>query len=370
MRVLLISGTAPPHRCGVGDYASRLARELLGAGVDAVDVVTSRGAAEPDADRIRIHPVMERWSIGEAGRLASRVRSIRADVAHLHYPSRLGVRDRGTLANALPLVVRRATGGPVLTTLHEFGERRARFRARAWLTALASDGVVFTHGGDREAARPWPGLGRRPTFVIPIAPSVEPPAPDAWDRVASEVRRGLGLPENGFLVVHFGVLGDDRGLDRLSRIGPALAGEGIEIVVVGDPAPGQGPVPGSGVRRLPHLSDVDLSALLQAAGAGAFPFRGGASPRRSSLLTALHHGLPSVTTRGPGGRDGLVDGEHALVVEEDDRALAAALRRLRDEPDLRARLATGGRAHAGRASWSDIAQETVSSYRRVLGRAR
>ena len=64
-----------------------------------------------------------------------------------------------------------------------------------------------------------------------------------------------------------------------------------------------------------------------------------------SILEAMAAGLPVVATRVGGVPELVVDGETGLLVPAGDtRALADALQRLVDDPDLRARLGAAGRA--------------------------
>jgi phosphatidylinositol alpha-1,6-mannosyltransferase len=77
-------------------------------------------------------------------------------------------------------------------------------------------------------------------------------------------------------------------------------------------------------------------------------------------------GTPAVAARVGGIPEFAADGENALLVApDDDAALAAALRRLANDPVLRDRLAAGGRARADELSWARIAPRYVSIYRRV-----
>ena len=74
-----------------------------------------------------------------------------------------------------------------------------------------------------------------------------------------------------------------------------------------------------------------------------------------SVLEAGAMGMPVVATNVGGIPDLLADGETALLVpDDDDRAMAAAVQRLLDDPDLAARLSTNGRALAERCSWREL----------------
>jgi glycosyltransferase involved in cell wall biosynthesis len=111
------------------------------------------------------------------------------------------------------------------------------------------------------------------------------------------------------------------------------------------------------VEHVPWVAYDELPAELHRAGAALGVF--GTSEKAGRVIPnkafqALACATPLVTADGAGARELLRDGESALLVPPGDpAALAAALRRLAAEPDLRARLAGGGRdayeAHATEA---------------------
>jgi glycosyltransferase involved in cell wall biosynthesis len=87
-----------------------------------------------------------------------------------------------------------------------------------------------------------------------------------------------------------------------------------------------------------------------------------------SVLEAMAAGLPVVATRVGGVPELVVDGETGLLVPPaDPRALAAALQRLVDEPELRARLGAAGRARVEeRFALESFLQSHLDLYRRAL----
>jgi glycosyltransferase involved in cell wall biosynthesis len=87
-----------------------------------------------------------------------------------------------------------------------------------------------------------------------------------------------------------------------------------------------------------------------------------------SVLEAMAAGLPVVATRVGGVPELVVDGETGLLVPPaDPRALAAALQRLLDEPELRARLGAAGRARVEKQFALDSFLDAhLDLYRRAL----
>jgi glycosyltransferase involved in cell wall biosynthesis len=87
-----------------------------------------------------------------------------------------------------------------------------------------------------------------------------------------------------------------------------------------------------------------------------------------SLLEAMSFGLPVVVSDIPGNTEALGDPPAGIVFALRDRgALAEALQRLRDDPDLRRRL---GSAAADRVravyDWDAIAEATLGVYRKAV----
>ena len=148
------------------------------------------------------------------------------------------------------------------------------------------------------------------------------------------------------------------------------------LVVVGE-RPGSGPVAqaverlglGNAVSFVKGISDGELVDLLRSAEIACVPslYEGFSLPAAEAMAT----GAPLVATTGGAvpevaGRDG----ETCLAVPPGDaQALAAALHRLLDDPELRARLGAAGRARVlDRFTWARAAQGTVRLYREAIAR--
>jgi glycosyltransferase-like protein len=114
--------------------------------------------------------------------------------------------------------------------------------------------------------------------------------------------------------------------------------------------PALGLVQGEDVVLLGTVGDEELAGWYHAADALCFP-----SVKEGwglAVLEAMAAGLPVVASDLPAFREYLVDGENALLPPVgDEAALAAAMRRMVTDADLRARLAAGGAATARRYTW-------------------
>jgi glycosyltransferase involved in cell wall biosynthesis len=120
------------------------------------------------------------------------------------------------------------------------------------------------------------------------------------------------------------------------------------------------------VRFPAWVSSADLEGLYALAEAFVFPslYEGFGLP----VLEAMARGVPVACS----DRSSLpeVAGDAALLFDpEDVGAIHAALARLLDDGELRARLAAAGRGRAAGFTWARAAELTVASYRRALGSA-
>lgn len=81
------------------------------------------------------------------------------------------------------------------------------------------------------------------------------------------------------------------------------------------------------------------------------------------ILEAMACGCPVITTDSHGNRDFCVDGENCLMVpQDDDAALAEAIRRLIDDGDLRDRLRAAGLRTAERYRWDAVLTRMAEYY--------
>ncbi|WP_328401212.1 glycosyltransferase family 4 protein [Streptomyces sp. NBC_00390] len=125
------------------------------------------------------------------------------------------------------------------------------------------------------------------------------------------------------------------------------------------------------VRFVKGISDAELVDLVRSAQIACVPslYEGFSLPAAEAMAT----GTPLVATTGGAIPEVAgADGETCLAVPPGDaEALAAALRRLLADPDLRARLGAAGRARAlSRFTWKQAAIGTAERYREAIATSR
>lgn len=406
-RICLVSGEYPPAQGGVGDYTAWLAAELAHRGHEVL-IATSRRIPASAGGNVFVYPLVERWNAASLSLLRAFLRQVRPDIVHIQYqPAAYGMEwaicllpgmirrmdwrpqarvagsPRGrSLAGARPLLavtchdLRVPWLFPKAGPLRELPPRLMRRSSDAVIAVTAEDLALLRARG--EAAR---------AVHIPIGSNIAVAPPPGYRRELWRAARGVGPDEQ--LIGFFGFANASKGLDTWWQALETLlrAGRPVRPVLIGGTAGDSDATNAVQVQALDYwrsssaagrraivtgfLPPAEVSAWLLACDACALPFRDGASLRRGSLLAALLHGVPVVTTFPPGVETALEPGRHVLCVPPGDAgALAAALAQLLDDPELRERLARAGRALAGQYSWTAIATRHLRLYQDLLARLR
>ncbi len=411
MRVALLSAEYPPLPGGVGDYTEQLGQALVAQGQHVVVFTiydfgfTIYDLGASDRNPQIVHRTSS-WGWGVWRDVLAALSATQPDILHIQYQT--GAYAMHPAINFLPWRLARLRSRPrVAVTAHDLLPPYLFPNAgplRGWVTRrlLAdADAVVVTNQADYQEVGRWGlGDGKLAPALIPIGSNIAVAPPPGYDRAAWRAQLGAGPGDT--LLAYFGLISRTKGLDTLLT---ALAGlpKRTRLLVIGGgaSAPEDRAFAEAIVRQIDalglgarvtitgHCPAPEVSAHLLAADIAALPFADGASFRRGSLLAALAHGLPTVTTApveprtenqepdmSPSVLDswfsvlGLVHGKQVLLVPPGDpAALAGAIRELASSPERRAQLGASGRALAAEFGWERIAERHGALYRRMIATA-
>ncbi len=371
MKIAIITADFPPFLSGVGDVVHRLAGAL--ACEDEVHIVTTASAATHNTDAgpsaslqgVHVHRAADPgWNAASIDRVIDLCRA--CDVVNLHYP---GVQfGRSLRVNLLPRMIRRRTGKRCVVTLHDFAVMRNRWRLRALSTLWLADAVIHVDAGDGPLVRRWLApLPFKPSIHhVPIGVNIEPVACDAAERRAW--RASLGLSDSDIAVVFFGILYPHKGVFELIEAMRQLAPthQHLRLVVVGDfdrDADYVGPMTralsAASIRWVRGARFEESSRCLHAADIAAMPYYSGAASNRSAMLSALAHGVPTITTDGPVTPAGFDRAFGVrLVRPRDVNTLRDAVAELADQPAVRAAMRQEALRIAAGLNWHAVARAT------------
>ena len=379
-----IASTYPPRHCAIGLYAANLARKLVAAG-QLVHVAAEEGAA-PATGGITVEPCFSR---GEDYVDALHAALVRAgvDLLHIqHSPDIFGMDER------LPRLLRRlaSSGIPALVTLHSIytpswlhigpGRRAGDFYR-------AQDGqcdLVVHHDVHRAVLEQQLASGR--THVIPHGTVVVDPVE------RSEARRRLGLPIGPCILLNFGFVHAQKNVHAVI-LGFALAARKTPdalLLVAGEPGGGHWynrayyrlvrrmsaatPAGRRVLWRFGYIPPEEVPLYYSACDVVLLPHAFQRYESSSGVFhQAIGYGRPVIASREPKFRE-LRELEGAppecTVNAVDVVAWGRSMRRMIQDPDLRARAARTLSAYAEQTRWSTVAARHLALYRRVLDRTR
>ena len=370
-RVLLVSGDFPPAVSGVGDFVDKLGAAMTKAGVD-VTVLTSASEIKDDSRRnFRVMRAMNGWGLNQRKALLAAARQ-EYDIIDIQYPA-LNY-GRGPLINLLPAMLKMSgVSARTVLTIHDFRVMRTRWRARVAPMMWAADGLIHVDEKDWPWMQAWGVSQTKPRACVAIAANAEPVAVDSESR--ARWRAELGFAADETVVAFFGILYPHKGLPELIGAVQNMRErkQNVRLLVLGDfdrQAPWRAELERSladpAVRWVRGGSLEEVSRGLHAADLAALPFHSGASTNRGSMLAALAHGLPTITTNGPATPAGFEKEFDVQLVPVNDRAaLSAAIAKFIDDPALMKRMRES--AMSRRRTWSAVASETLAFYGRLIG---
>ncbi len=361
MKVLLISGSFPPMKCGVGDYTALLAKALGGIVGTTVAVLTHvEGSMKPVESNVELFPIAHGWKISDAAPILRTVREWRPNLVHVQYPGR-GYGGR-ILPWLLPTLAR-LTGIPVVLTWHEYYTRGGK---RELLNAILPGGLVVVRPNYKATMPSWfRWLIRHKRFqFIPNASPI--PAAKLSDMERHALRERF-TSKAVHLIAYFGFVSPAKGVDFLFEIADPTD-HYLVLICELNPAT---LYDRSILDRIDHgpwadrvtvtgfLPAEEVGRLLAAADAVVFPFRDGGGMWNTSIKSATVQGTFVLTTSQD--RHGYDAAEHIYYARPDDIAdMRQALR-------LYLGRRAGENVAAQGSDWSLIAEAHIQLYRSLLG---
>lgn len=373
-RVCHLGKYYPPAPGGIETHVRVLARAQaeLGAEVQVFCVNHEGGPTREDRDgpvRVtRFRPAVSRAKLDLCPELPAALRRVEADILHMQVPNPTMLLALLRARPRVPLVVtyqsdviRQRLRAAAFRPLERLAYRRAR--------VILATSPTYVPGS--RFLRPYVARGR--VEVLPMGLDLDPyHDPSEADRAEAEAIRArypgpiwLGC---GRLIYYKGFLNAVRALPEVP---------GTLLIV------GEGPDRPALEAEARRLGVADRVALLGAMpyqevvpyylAAEAFWFPSNARSEAFGLVQveAMAAGCPVLNTAIPHSGVAWVSRheETGLTVPVDDpKALAAAARRLLEEPGLRARLAEGARRRAAEEfDHRVMARRSLEVYRRVLG---
>jgi len=309
VKICIITANLPPVRCGVGDYTVQLANTLADRGDEGV-VITGRDQAPavPGA-RLAVRNELPSWGWNGMPHLWRAVRRERPDVVLLQWVPFLYSRTGTSLALPVALAALALAGVRLQIMVHEPWVRFIRwsFFITGPVQRLALGLMVTAAERTCVSIEPWARMlrarlpwKRSAIHWVPVGSNIPVGSSDG-----RAIRLAAGIPEGAPLLGVFSLFGAAKGYSLIEAAwrGASSRPDQPFVVLIGASADEAGEhLPEIAAhprcRTTGYLSADDVSRWLCAVDVLLAPFEDGVSSRRTSVIAALAHGVPVVTTRG------------------------------------------------------------------------
>ena len=360
-RILQVGPIPPPIDGGIAAYLEGMLQSSVAQRYDMRPFSVRVPGAYREARALR--PLL---SVQFMARFARSLRRERPDLVHVHSSAHLGFWEKALFAGmvrrrGLPCVFH-LHGGDFDRFLLDLRPRRAQAARRVLAGASA---CIVPCAAWRELVEGFAGAGR--VHIVPNAIRCDDFPPRTVPRHQGTVR-----------ILFLGFVSARKGLDELLAAVQELVRTGctgFELDIVGGEED-RGRLAhyrqlyrdaGLAERARFHGTRVGREKLgfLQRADIFVLPSRN--ESFGIANLEAMASGLPVVSTRTGAIPEYLESGVHGLLVDPGDaQGLAAALRRLIADADLRARLGAAAQRRARDYDWSVVAAAVEALYERLL----
>ncbi len=331
----MLTGSAPPEACGVGDYSQML--------------VSSLAASDYPVELL----CWKRWDFAGTAELIRRLSRDKDALLHIQYPT------FGYGHSLGPQICSLAKPGVV--TLHEFSLAHPLRKASLLPFTLRARHLVMTSEFEKAALTsrmPWAAAK---ISTIPIGSNIP-------------TTRRVTSPQMPLRVLYHGLIMPRKGLEEFLALAQLARVRNApwRFIVCGK-IPESHAEYGRAIMQASRVANVqwilnrsqdEVAELFREGGIAYLPFVDGASERRGSLKAVLASGLPTVTTSSTQTTETLRD---AVVIADNSEAAFESIRQLSASPEAQQRLIEAALRYAKSFSWKAIAQAHIRMYDMLVG---
>ena len=380
---------------GVGAFTQELAQSLFQLG-HQIHVISKRDAWPTDLPKTaknlrepidlkfaQLHPAIRHWRWSALHQIVSLVERHEFDLLNVQYQA-AAFNMRSPVANLMPWRFKHLC--PTVVTFHDLRvpylfPKAGRLRETAVnFMAKQATGVIVTNPQDLTTLQ-QKGIGVERLIQIPIGSNIN--ARDVLPAEMQAVRQELQLGADDLLLGYFGFLNETKGADTLLQALAKLPAN-VHLVFIGgrtgtsDTANNQQffeqldqMIVDLGLSERVHwtgfVEDHHVSTYLQTADLMVMPYKDGVSLRRGTLMAALAHGRPLISTMPTVPTPELSHSQNIWLVPPDDvLSLAKGIETLLADQNLQTKLGKGAKAVADLFTWDKIALQTATFFENLL----
>lgn len=297
MKVLMLCGSYPPARCGVGDYTRMLSRELASLGAGVVIITSSYLGTKKSAKNPEVIPIVDSWKAENTGYIFEKIREISPDIVHIQYPNLEYKKNFST--NILPWKIKCSFAKvKVVETFHEPVKDLTVFgQLRLGLNMFYADACVFV---EKENYDMLPFflkavMRSKKSVFIPIGSNIK--YEKSGKGKAQTLRKRFDIPLGKKILMTFGFITKVKGYENLLKIfrddreawvhlGQVNTAEVFQKKFMDTVKNAEVKINFTG-----HVVDRQIARYLLSADVCVFPFKEGVTDRHGTFLAAASQGV-------------------------------------------------------------------------------
>ncbi len=303
--VLIISGTYPDIKCGVGYYTQRLIENLISRNMN-ISLLTSQDPLIQK--KSYIHPLIRKWNVFSIFRILAFVKNHRPSMINLQVPTAKYKRILSSLI-LLPLISKiffRNT--PFVVTVHDYSITREVLKIFFVPLFLFSDIILVNNNEDAEDIVKHLPFFKKRLKNIQMGPTIE--VCDIPGERKAEFYRKIAYADGDRFISTLGFLKKDRCVDRVIKVFKNIRKNDnrIKLLILGDmqranDARYRGSVftlaeklgVADKVYWLGFCSPEEISFYLSICDLSLLLYERGASFRRSTIINCIVRKIPVLT---------------------------------------------------------------------------
>ena len=348
MKVLVVCGSFPPIKCGVGDYANVLYNKMA----DKIDVtvLTSKNADVPTDSKVKIINLIEKWkgySLYKA--ILKEIKSGKYDLVHFQFPTSEYVNSSIMLFIVLPIILK-LRRIKVVYTIHEYSNNRWISKVLRKPAIYCSNRIIVVEDAFKsDILKRNKLINKDKINIIHIGANV-PKSTKTKDEILCLRNKFLTDRRVGIekIVGYFGFINVSKRLDIILQAFAELKNENklkSLLLIIGEFNSEKCPqelfdelqniIKNNELEDYIYITgyveDLEVGDYLKASDATVFLFKNGVSVRNGSMLAAQQEGRTIITTRPTNNLEYFDNGQFRLV-ENDVETVKAEILRAQDNP--------------------------------------
>lgn len=322
--------------CGVYDYSFILANNLSAQKNLNTTLITNKNDFHIKESAFSTDTFITKWNFCETVKLAYYLRNNKFDVASIQLVGWMYGRYGCPLPLAILTVLLRLFRIKIVLTAHELYVPMVNWRWKILgiLQRIAFFAIAINASAVIVPVEKWQKLLQQNLLLrnkeircIPIFSNIEKHAEKLL------TRESLGIKKSDFVITVFSPNGSGKMMENIIKVFNQLkiSYPNILLCMIGCEKKRKR----NGIISIKQSPESEISNILSLSDAYFCPFMDGVSARRGSLIAAMQHGLPIVTTKGEATDDFLYNSPIAMTEINDTNKMIAEIQKMIIDPKYR-----------------------------------